>query len=248
MWLLGPKPSGRSAAGFNVVELMTLVALVGVLATLLASAMANARVRGQQTVCMANLGQVLRAIDLYTADTGKRPRSLTRVMQHDPARFRSELLICPSDPELRGSVNRTRATNQFWGNLANASQETWIQGDLREPESGSWTAELAETEETLPFSYLHPLGWRRPAWQRLAGLSPAAGMAVCQLHGVKVPPPPAAPGFKPYLLYEGQVFRAQRDGAVVKRRVFRPGVTAEGQPGSDYPWELYVDSQPGTLR
>lgn len=225
--------------GFTIVELLTVIAVVAVMATLVSSSIANARVRSEQMTCHGNLRQVLQSIELYSQDTGKRPRSLSRVIQHLPPQGATNLFICPSDPALR----RTVTTNLFWGNLANASQEPWAgQNDLRDPESGSWTAELAEVNETEPFSYLHPLSWRRAAWQRLAVLGGEAGTVICQLHGVRVPTPAAVPNFKHYLQYEGLVFRALRDGSVVKRRVFRPGSLGEGSPGSDYPWEFYSDA------
>jgi prepilin-type N-terminal cleavage/methylation domain-containing protein len=229
----------QRARGFTIVELLTVIAVMAVMATLVSSALANARVRSEQLVCQGNLRQVLQAIEMYSRDTGKRPRSLSRVIQHLPAQGPSNIFICPSDPALRRSIT----TNLFWGNVANASQEPWAgQNDLRDPESGSWTAELAEVNETEPFSYLHSLSWRRAAWQRLAILGAEAGTVICQLHGVRVPAPAAVPNYKHYLQYEGLVFRAVRDGSVVKRRVFRPGSLGEGSPGSDYPWEFYSDA------
>ncbi len=225
--------------GFTIVELLTVLAVVAVMATLVSSAIANARVRSEQMTCHGNLRQVLQAIEMYSQDTRKRPRSLSRVIQHLPPQGATKVFICPSDPALRRAVT----TNLFWGNLANASQEPWAgQNDLRDPESGSWTAELAEVNETEPFSYLHPLSWRRAAWQRLAVLGGDAGSVICQLHGVRVPTPAVVPNFKHYLQYEGLVFRAIGDGSVVKRRVFRPGSLGEGSPGSDYPWEFYSDA------
>jgi hypothetical protein len=149
--------------------------------------------------------------------------------------------LCPADPALRRPEGPQRATNLFWGNIANASQEPWIQSDLRDPELGSWAAELAEVQESEPFSYLHPLSWRREAWQRLAVLGPEIGVAVCQLHGVRIPAAVTVPGFKHFLQYEGQLFRIQHDGQVVQRKVFRPGATPEKPAGSDYPWEFYTD-------
>ncbi len=231
--------------GFTVVELLSLLAVVATLATLASSAVAHARVRSQQVTCRENLRQVVRAIELYTSDTEKRPRSLSRVIQHTHEGRATNRFICPSDPALR----RGMITNLFWGNIANASQEPWMgQNDLRDPESGSWTLELLEVNETEPFSYLHPLSWRRQAWQRLAAMGSETGMAICQLHGVRVPTSATAPNFKDFLRYEGLVLRAQRDGTVTSRRVFRPGVTGAEPPGSDYPWEFYTDTQGVPLR
>jgi hypothetical protein len=242
-----PLRSGARSA-FSSVELMSLLALAGVLLTLVSSMVANARIRGQRTVCMDNLRLVGRAVNAYTEENAKRPRSFTRVMAGLPGIVAPRNFLCPSDPALRGAAGKERVTNSFWGNFANTSQEPWNQIDLREPESGSWSAELTEVKETEPFSYLHPLGWRRQAWQRLLGQGKDFGIAVCQLHGVRVPPAPGAVGFKPYLQYEGEVFRGTHEGSVVKRKVFRPGTGTEGPPGTDYPWEFYMDAVPGSSR
>lgn len=237
-----------SRAAFSLVELWSTLATVGVVMTLIASLVANARIRRQRMVCMDNLRQVSGEVHAYSEENGKRPRSFSRVITSRSDRIAARTFLCPSDPALRGPAGKERATNAYWGNYANASQEPWTQTDLREPELGSWSAELAEVKETEPFSYLHPLGWLRPAWQRLTGQGKDFGVAVCQLHGVKVPPAPGSIGFKPYLQYEGEVFRGSDDGAVVKRKVFRPGATAEGPPGVDYPWEFYTDVPPPSSR
>jgi len=234
--------------GFTLVELLSLLSVLAVLLTLLSAMVANARVRRQRTACTDNLRQVARAVHDHSVIQGKRPRSFSRVMASLDASVSPARFLCPADPALRGGPGRERATNAYWGNYANASQESWTQANLREPESGSWSAEMLEVKETEPFSYLHPLSWQRMAWQRLTGTGPDFGVAACQLHGVRVPPLPVWMGFKPFLQYEGETFRATDDGAVVRRKVFRPGATPEGPPGSDYPWEYYTDVPPGPLR
>jgi len=250
----GTQPRGLSdRRGFTLVELLTLLAMVAVLATLIASAAAGAKLRTQQTVCSDNLRQLITASDVYARETGKRPRSVTRLSQQGRWLSERRLLICPTD-----SAGRTPgATNAAWGNVANASQEPWEveRGPLADPESGSWQSELSESVETVAFSYLHTFGWRKQAWQRLTEAGKEAGLAVCQLHGVRVTPTALTAGAKPYLSWEGQTYRAQRDGAVVSRRIFRSsGVPGSGSevtttavqpaPGTDYPWEFYVDSVP----
>ncbi len=236
-----------------MVELLTILALIAVLATLIASAVAGAKLRAQQAVCSDNLRQLITAIEVYSRETGKRPRSATRLTHHGRWLADARLLICPTDPAGRNAGS----TNAAWGNVANASQEPWEveRGPFADPETGSWQSELSESVETVSFSYLHTLGWRRQAWQRLADAGKEAGLAVCQLHGVRVPPTALTAGAKPYLSWEGQTYRAQRDGAVVSRRIFRssgvPGAGSEvtttavqPAPGTDYPWEFYVDSVP----
>jgi prepilin-type N-terminal cleavage/methylation domain-containing protein len=238
--------TGRDRA-FTMVELLTVVGIVGVLATLAASAFATSKMRGQQAVCASNLQQVSLAVSMYADDTGKRPRSVTRLTGRSSWLGNSNVLICPGDPSL---FRRAEASHESgaWGNLACPSQEPPYSDDMGEPESGSWQNDLAERQETVLFSYLHPLGWPKKAWQTLMSHGNQAGDAVCQLHGVRVPPGPNS-GERPlYMAYEGRTLRAQRDGSVVTRKIFfDPGAS----PGSasnaprqrqTYPWEFYIDN------
>ena len=233
----------RSA--FTLIELLTVIGIIGVLATLLASAVANAKTRSQQTVCLGNLHQLALAVHLYTDDAGRRPRSLTRLTQKPSWLPDQRTLLCPADPALRQPRGPKGETNQAWGNRANASQELWPVD--KAPEAGSYQAELADKTESVQFSYLHPLGWAKPAWQKLLSLGNQSGLAVCQLHGVRVPARSPSLAHRLYMDYEGRTFRAQQDGAVVKRKIFRTGPAGDVSPppkDADYPWEFYTDAAP----
>ncbi len=245
----------RGAGGFTLVELLTVVALVAVLATLTVSALAAARTRSQQVTCGNNLRQIALAVEIYHDDTGRRPRSLTRLTTRPTWIAHPRSLICPGDPARRTDGS----TNAAWGNLANHAQEPAEMSLIGTPEERTWEAELRETAESVAFSYLHPLAWRREAWQRLTSAGNQVGVAVCQLHGVRVP----GQASRPHTAYEGRTLRAQRDGAVVVRKIFRtagaspppaPGGTVRPQPADgaltvgtdrpDYPWEFYTDTPP----
>lgn len=253
---------GRGAAGsaFTVIELLTVVAIVAVIATLLSSAMAGARRRSQQVVCRNNLRQVALAADLYQDETSRRPRSLTRLATRPSLLPGARVLICPSDPAAREAGGPDGLA--CWGNRVHATQEP-AAGRVGIPEEGSWENEVREVSERVAFSYLHPLSWRREAWQRLGqGQGSQVGTVACQLHGVRSP----APGHRPFNEFEGQTLRGQRDGAVVSRKIFRvePSVNAVVAPGMparsyaapvsgaltvplndlDYPWEFYADHPP----
>lgn len=251
---------GRSRSAFTVVELLTVVAIVAVLATLLVSATAGARRRSNEVVCRNNLRQVAVAVELYQDETMRRPRSLTRITTRPSLLPATQVLVCPADPAARrGGAPDERAC---WGNRVNGSQEPHV-GRVGQPEEGSWEAEVREVSERVAFSYLHPLSWRREAWQRLLqGKGSQVGTVACQLHGVRSP----APGHRPFNEFEGQTLRAQRDGAVVGRKIFRvepapQGFAAPGVPSrayaapvsgaltvpfndNDYPWEFYADHPP----
>jgi hypothetical protein len=239
------RPHRPRIDGFTRIELATLVAMVAVLATLLSAFLSNSRIHGRLTTCSEHLKRVVEAVDRYEHQTSRRPRALSRVMPSSVKADRDNPFLCPADPAWR----TTGTSNLFWGTISNASQEPWAgQGDLREPESGSWAAELAEVNETEPFSYLHPLSWRRDAWRRLAVLGPETGIAVCQLHGVRVPNPTTSPDFRAFRQYEGLLLRGSRDGSVVRRRVFKAGFAIEAPAKPQYPWEFYSDAPPPPLR
>lgn len=239
------RPHQHWTQGFTRIELATLVAMAAVLATLLSAFLSNSRIHSRLTTCSEHLKRVVEAVDRYEHQTSRRPRALSRVMSSSVKADRDNPFLCPADPAWR----MTGTSNLFWGSIANASQEPWAgQGDLREPESGSWAAELAEVNEPEPFSYLHPLSWRREAWRRLAVLGPETGIAVCQLHGVRVPNPTTSPDFRAFRQYEGLLLRGSRDGSVVRRRVFKAGFAIEAPAKPQYPWEFYSDAPPPPLR
>lgn len=249
-------PSRHQAAccaprdAFTLIELLTVVALIGVLATLLASALANAKTRSQQVACLGNLHQIALAVEIYSDEAGRRPRSMTRLTQRPALLGSGRPLLCPSDPALRHPGDARGRTNQAWGNVANASQEPGTGQNYKDPEAGSWQAEFADKEERVQFSYLHPLGWPRLAWQKLSSRGNLGGTAVCQLHGVGTPMDLGLPDHRPYMDYEGRTLRAQRDGSVVLRKIFRGnGITPTSGTSTslktaDYPWEFYTDNPP----
>lgn len=247
--------------GFTLVELLTVIAIVAVLATLLASALSGAGRRSKQAVCRNNLRQVALGVEMYQDEMNRRPRSFTRLSSKPAILPNPRSLVCPGDPALAHQRGKEVRTNEYWGNRVNASQEPMV-GRVGLPEEGSWEAEVRETMETVQFSYLHPLGWRREAWNRLMqGRGNQVGVAACQLHGLHGP----AQGPRPFTEYEGQTLRAQRDGAVVNRKIFRVKATpvsgtsnAKPQPtwvpaegtlmvllsDEDYSWEFYTDTAP----
>ncbi len=242
------------SGGFTLIELLTLIGALGILMTLGISTITSARTASRQVTCSGNLQAIVAAISRYTEETGHRPRSLSRLTDARMGTNLSPLLICPSDPALRGTGRVGDLRDLTWGNRANESQDPGIPALVGEPESGSWQTELQERKETLPFSYLHPLGWTRSAWDRLRAQGPPFGTAVCQLHGVRVPAAPGNPDSRTYMEYEGRFLRAQTDGSVVRRKLFRdpnpqPGLVSTASPAPlDYPWEFYTDQNVPKLK
>jgi prepilin-type N-terminal cleavage/methylation domain-containing protein len=246
--------AGSRAGGFTLVELLTVAALLGVIATLAASGVARASARVREGQCLDNLRQVAVATELYLKETARRPRSLSRLAARSNPLARGSRILCPGDPVLRiRNPARPGGTNDLcgWGNRANGSQQPIWSMQQRDPDGLSFDQEMRETAETLEFSYLHAFSWRRPAWERLAAGGGAAGLAVCQLHGIGLQK--ETQGTASHLDFEGKTLRAQRDGAVVNRRILRtdPSSMPMGVstvPVEDYPWDFYLDLPPAPAR
>ena len=239
------------SSGFTLIELLTVIAIIGILATLLLSAVARVKMKSNETVCSGNLRQIGLGVELYQDDTGRRPRSLTRLSTKPSWLGNTRVLICPSDWVYKTWLAKPTPgeTNFSWGRFVNPLQEpSWAKTGVL-PDEGSWDAEIRETTETVPFSCLHALSWQRLAWNALVGIpGNQGGIAACELHGIKfrTASQMSSASFRDY---EGRTFRAQRDGAVVRRRIVRSSqssgagetIVAPAKDNNDYPWEFYSD-------
>src|SRR6185295_10980982 len=219
------KPIGiklRQKIAFTLVELLTVIAIIAVLATLLMTALSTAKKKSRQTFCTGNLRQIALALNMYLDDFPKRPSGFESLVavKYLPS---PAVLICPED----------KTGN--WG--------------------GTNRGDMYATDESIRYSYLHPLPWQFGAWNILSDLGFNAGIAACQLHGVGKPDP-VNPSIRDY---EGLVLRARRDTAVVRTHVYwaNAGATDSGamppfasmaaRAAPDYPWLLFVDSIPTNL-
>ncbi len=69
-------PQGR---GFTIVELLVVIAVIGILMGLLLPAIQAARESGRKTACMSNVYQIAMAMNRYDQDKGKLPGWMKRV-------------------------------------------------------------------------------------------------------------------------------------------------------------------------
>ena len=238
-----------------MIELLTVVAIIAVLATLLLSAVGSAKKSAYQTRCISNLRQVSLAFDMYVDDHSKRSPDLGLLTssRYLPDR---KVLICPAD----------KTGN--WGGIVepqsyfNASSIAFDGSMIDAPEAGVSDASksaqgglVMEADIPLPRSYLTPLAWEDAAWDRLMRAAGTSGIAVCQLHGLGKPDP----DFPSMQDFQGLILRAQRDGAVVRRKVYWDdaipvGIVGGGMvnrapsmsmmaPTSNHPYRLFTDDR-----
>lgn len=70
-----PFPARRcpSAAGFSLIELLTVIAIIGILAAILIPVVGKARESARQVACASNVRQIGQAMHLYHDDHGRFP-------------------------------------------------------------------------------------------------------------------------------------------------------------------------------
>jgi general secretion pathway protein G len=83
--------------GFTLIELMIVVAIMGILITIAAPNLKQSLVRAREAVLKEDLFQMREAIDQYYADNGKYPETLMNLI-NTQERTRSYLREIPKDP------------------------------------------------------------------------------------------------------------------------------------------------------
>src|SRR6266540_261024 len=103
-----PKPSRRSHSrqGFNLIELLLVVAVIGILAGLLVPALCQARRQARRSQCISNQRQLLLAWHLYNGDN----RDLAVANGH-------------------GTVGSTIALSSATSEAPPTSAKFWVPGD-----------------------------------------------------------------------------------------------------------------------
>ena len=128
--------SSLCAAGFTLVELLVVIAVIAVLAAILFPAFATARSSARRTACISNMRQMGLALGMYRQDYEELPPHLSVLF---PAYVSdARLLVCPNDPK--------RA--QFEGNVR-------LEGTLYLPSGVSY-------DYVPQWTVAQQLGWWKP--------------------------------------------------------------------------------------
>jgi prepilin-type N-terminal cleavage/methylation domain-containing protein len=107
-----PHSAFRTRRAFTLIELLTVVALIGLLAALLFPAFNRARNRAKRTACVSNLKQIGLAFAMYRQDfDGGLPKHLSVVNESYLRDARA--LLCPMD----GKRGQIVGNDYFEGNI-----------------------------------------------------------------------------------------------------------------------------------
>lgn len=175
----------HTQSAFTLIELMTVVAIIAVLASLLLTALMSAKKQARIAICTSNLHQFGVALGLYLDDSnGKRPTVDDLV--NEKYLSSPKTLICPED----------KTGN--WGQIAGTGGMLFIS---------------PATQGAFNYSYLlQPLAWGEAEWKLVTAAGDQAGVAACQLHGLGNQNTPNIHNYSGLLLraqLDGSVIRRQ---------------------------------------
>jgi prepilin-type N-terminal cleavage/methylation domain-containing protein len=181
--------------GFTLVELLTVIAIIGVLVTLLSATLSTAKKKARKTASIGNLRQIALALNVYSDDHHKRP-ALFRALTKENYLVQ-RVLFCPED--------QTTQENGWAGFF-----EMW------ETAARFGFSDAGTLPADVPHSYFKSFSYSDELWERIER-NPLGGVAACQLHGIgrqrKDQPAPLE-------AFQGLVLRALKDGSVISRQVF----------------------------
>ena len=98
--------------GFSIIELLIVVTIIGVLASIAVPRMVNASAGADEAALQATLANVRKTIDIYFAEHGKYPGYTPGTNTTDNAKFVEQLLMYSDE---QGNTNGTSAGGHKYG-------------------------------------------------------------------------------------------------------------------------------------
>ena len=134
----------KPGKAFTLIELLVVIAVIAILAALLLPALARAKQKGRQTVCLSNLKQISLAFMMYLNDHGERFADRRDLKSGLPGGYHPWTSWPPSDP--RGGwaaivLKEEGASDQLWSCPASINSPV---GNIIQ------TLQIASTNATTP--------------------------------------------------------------------------------------------------
>ncbi len=161
----------RAPAAFTLIELLTVVAVIGILAAVLLTAMTRAKESGRRAVCVNNLRQLVIAWHQYANDHDGQlpPRTLSTQW---PAQLRDgfvnpNVLVCPTDaaeglsddPPIGADIDQARRS-YVYNLFSDYWQKTLTAADYKRFYKGTYTVSLME-DALVPASEIIVFGEKK---------------------------------------------------------------------------------------
>jgi type II secretory pathway pseudopilin PulG len=189
------------------VELLTVIAIIAVLATLISATVVNAQRKSRKALSTSNLRQIALAFNIYQDDQQRRPLNYRQLVE---GKYLTErVLLCPEDRIVKNWAGVLEQTDL--GRVG-------APAGTRDPLNPGAPATVV-TPPDIAHSYFKSFDYVEEIWQDI-NRAALGGIAACQLHGLGRQVKDKYPAIQDY---QGLVLRALKDGSVITRQVFWAG-------------------------